>query len=47
MKLGEQLNAKVVSLEKLIELKVAAGRPKDQMALPTLRATLAEIKRRG
>jgi hypothetical protein len=33
--------------QQLIELKAAAGRPKDQMALPTLRATLAEIKRRG
>ena len=47
MSLGEQLEVKVVGLEKLIELKAAAGRPKDQMALPVLRATLAETRRRS
>jgi len=46
MSLGEQLTVRVVGLEKLIELKAAAGRPKDQVALPVLRATLAETKRR-
>jgi len=46
MSLGDQLEVKVVGLEKLIELKAAAGRPKDQIALPVLRATLEETKRR-
>ena len=42
----DQLEVKVVGLEKLIELKAAAGRPKGQIALPVLRATLEETKRR-
>ncbi len=29
-----------------IEVKAAAGRPKDLAALPTMRATLAEIERK-
>jgi hypothetical protein len=45
--LGEGLEALVVSLARLIELKQAAGRPKDQLALPILRATLEELRRRG
>ena len=46
MSLGEGLSVQVVRLEKLIEQKTAANRPKDQMALPTLRATLEELERR-
>jgi hypothetical protein len=37
----------VIDLATLIELKEKAGRPKDLAALPVLRATLAETKRRG
>jgi len=37
----------VLSLPRLIEVKEAAGRPKDLAALPTLRATLEEIRRTG
>lgn len=37
----------VIDLATLIELKEKAGRPKDLAALPVLRATLAEAKRRG
>lgn len=43
--LGQGLSARVLGLEKLIEQKAAAGRPKDQMALPILRATLKEKNR--
>ncbi len=46
LNLGQGLEAKVVTLDKLIDLKEAAGRPKDQMALPILRATLQELRRR-
>lgn len=46
VRLGNELTAQIVTLEKLIELKEGAGRPKDQQALPILRATLAELKRR-
>ena len=35
----------VLELSKLIEIKEAAGRPKDLAALPTLRATLEESRR--
>lgn len=45
LNLGNGLVAKVVSLEKLIEQKSAAGRDKDKMALPILRATLSEKRR--
>lgn len=31
-------------VECIVELKTAAGRPKDLAVLPTLRATLAEIE---
>jgi len=37
----------VLSLPRLIEVKEATGRPKDLAALPTLRATLEEIRRKG
>ena len=37
----------VLALPRLIEVKEATGRPKDLAALPTLRATLEEIRRRG
>ncbi len=46
LKLGEGLTTKVLGLEKLIEQKMGAGRPKDHMALPILRATLDELKKR-
>jgi hypothetical protein len=36
----------VISLERLIEAKRAAGRPKDLLALPILEATLEERRRR-
>ena len=39
------LNVRVLDLDYLIELKEQAGRDKDRASLPTLRATLAEIKR--
>jgi hypothetical protein len=40
-----ELRVRVVSLEILIATKEEAGREKDLAALPTLRATLAEIRR--
>ena len=43
LKLGEGIATKVLGLEKWIEQKSGAGRPKDQMALPILRATLDEL----
>jgi hypothetical protein len=45
MDLGAGYHCRVIGLEKLIELKTAAGREKDKMALPTLRATLEERAR--
>ena len=39
------LNIRVVNLETLIATKEEAGRDKDLAVLPTLRATLAEIRR--
>lgn len=47
MSLGEGLRCQVVNLKKLIALKESAGRQKDKLALPTLRATLAEKNRMG
>lgn len=47
MSLGEGLWCQVVGLAKLIALKESAGRQKDKLALPTLRATLAEKERTG
>lgn len=41
------LEVPVLALPRLIEVKEATGRPKDLAALPTLRATLEEIRRRG
>ncbi len=40
--LGDSYTCRVISLPKLISLKEAAGREKDKISLPTLRATLAE-----
>ncbi len=37
----------MLDLETLIEVKAAAGRPKDQMVLPILRETLRERERLG
>jgi predicted nucleotidyltransferase len=45
--LGDGLHVKVIDLATLIELKQAAGRPKDLAVLPVLRATLAEARRRA
>lgn len=44
--LGDGLSVHVIDLPTLIELKEIAGRPKDLAALPVLRATLDEIRRR-
>lgn len=43
--LAPNLSTRVLSLRRLIEVKEAAGRPKDLAALPMLRATLVEIER--
>jgi hypothetical protein len=42
----EGLTALVLDLETLIRLKMELGRDKDRAALPTLRATLKEMRRR-
>jgi hypothetical protein len=42
----ESLQVRVLDLETLIATKEEAGRDKDLAVLPTLRATLAEIRRR-
>jgi len=44
--LGGDLRVRVLDLETLIDVKAAAGRPKDLAALPVLRQTLAERARR-
>jgi predicted nucleotidyltransferase len=44
--LGEGLAVHVIDLPTLIDLKEKAGRPKDLAALPVLRATLVETRRR-
>ena len=44
--LADGLVVRVIDLPTLIELKQEAGRPKDLAALPVLRATLAESRRR-
>ena len=41
LRVGPGLSTRILSLRRLIELKTAAGRPKDLAVLPTLRATLA------
>ena len=45
--LEEGMVVRVIDLPTLIELKERAGRPKDLAALPVLRATLAETRRRS
>lgn len=47
LQLADDLSLRVIDLPTLIELKEKAGRPKDQAALPVLRATLAETRRRS
>ncbi|MCZ7685263.1 MAG: hypothetical protein M5U28_43405 [Sandaracinaceae bacterium] len=47
MELGEGLRCRVLSLEKVIEVKRSIGRPKDLAALPVLLATLDEIRRKA
>lgn len=42
---GPDLSTRILSLRRIVELKTAAGRPKDLAVLPTLRATLAEIEK--
>ncbi len=46
MSLAGGMRIRVLSLPALIEAKERAGRPKDLAALPVLRATLEELKRR-
>lgn len=46
MSLPGGLTFRVLGLRALIEAKERAGRPKDLAALPVLRATLDEVKRR-
>jgi hypothetical protein len=46
MRLAGGLTMRVLSLPALIEAKTRLGRPKDLAALPVLRATLDETKRR-
>lgn len=45
--LGPGRTVRVLTLQALIESKERAGRPKDLAALPILRATLEETKRRA
>jgi len=47
LQLADGLVVRVIDLPTLIALKEAAGRPKDLAALPVLRATLAETRRRS
>jgi hypothetical protein len=47
MPLGEGLTLQVLRLESLIEIKRAAGRPKDRAALPVLEETLRLEQRKG
>lgn len=46
VRVGPGLTTRILSLRRLVELKTAAGRPKDLAALPTLRATLVELERK-
>lgn len=46
LELDDGLVIRVIDLPTLIELKQGAGRPKDLAALPVLRATLDESRRR-
>lgn len=46
MSLSGGMTVRVLSLPALIEAKERAGRPKDLAALPVLRATLDEVRRR-
>jgi hypothetical protein len=45
VELGPDLTVQVASLTDIIRSKEAAGRPKDQAALPALRATLERLER--
>ncbi len=45
IRVGPDLSTRILSLRRIVELKTAAGRPKDLAVLPTLRATLAEIEK--
>jgi hypothetical protein len=44
VELGPDLTVRVASLPDIIRSKEAAGRPKDQAALPALRATLERLE---
>ncbi len=46
LRLKEDLSVNVLGLARLIELKRAAGRPKDLAALPVLEATLALLRKK-
>lgn len=45
--LGDGLRVRVLDLEKLIEMKLALGRPRDQYAVVHLQAIVAERRRLG
>jgi hypothetical protein len=45
LRVAPGLSTRILSLRRLVELKTAAGRPKDLAVLPTLRATLLEIEK--
>jgi hypothetical protein len=45
--LGDGFSCRALGLERVIEVKRRAGRPKDLAALPVLLATLDEIRRQG
>ena len=47
MDIGDGMMIRVLSLDKLIELKRRAGRPKDLAAIPYLEATLDEISKKA
>jgi hypothetical protein len=47
MDIGEGIRIRVLNLEKLIEIKEELGTGKDKAALPILRQTLRELRKKG
>jgi hypothetical protein len=47
IRLDDDLQLRVVNLDRLIEIKRRAGRPKDLAVIPVLEATLAEQRQRA
>lgn len=45
IRVGPDLSTRILSLKRIVELKTAAGGPKDLAVLPTLRATIAKIEK--